>query len=65
METTWLSSGYKALGFQKPTFEWVWRLVVFIGYYIVLWFQKPTFEWVWRLRKDVKAGRTQVSEAHI
>ena len=44
--------GYMSLKntlFQKPTFEWVWRLIHHVRQHSFLEFQKPTFEWVWRL----------------
>ena len=45
--------GYMSLKntlFQKPTFEWVWRLILPLAIEQVVRFQKPTFEWVWRLQ---------------
>ncbi len=53
--------------FQKPTFEWVWKLIkVDSKKNITDAFQKPTFEWVWKL-DSIKSRhrRIQVSEAHI
>ena len=35
--------------FQKPIFEWVWKLCWCIEVVILLVFQKPAFEWVWKL----------------
>ena len=35
--------------FQKPTFEWVWKLIGDVIGKVCIAFQKPAFERVWKL----------------